>query len=224
MTTPLTLGGTDPGEFSIQAQPGSAVTSGGGTTTFTVRFTPTSTGAKSATIAIAIANNDSDENPYDLTIEGTSASVDLIITKTTTVTALLVGQEFEYMVEVTNDGPSTATNVVVTDVLPMEFTLISASSSQGTCTGTTALTCALGTIPNQSISTIILRGSANAQGTISNTASVIATETDSSPTNNNSSAPTVAVGPPVPIPTLSSLALFMLGAMLAGIALWVLRP
>jgi hypothetical protein len=67
LTTPLTLGGADAGEYSIQSQPSSPIAASG-TTTFTIRFSPTSVGAKTATIAIA--NNDSDENPYDLTLNG----------------------------------------------------------------------------------------------------------------------------------------------------------
>jgi len=65
---PITVGGADAGQFSIQTQPTSPVAASG-STTFTVRFTPTSVGAKTATISIA--NNDDDENPYDLTITGT---------------------------------------------------------------------------------------------------------------------------------------------------------
>jgi len=72
LTTPLFITGTDAGEFSIQAQPTSPVTVGN-TTTFTVRFSPASTGAKTATISIA--NNDSDENPYNLTITGTGTPI-----------------------------------------------------------------------------------------------------------------------------------------------------
>lgn len=71
ITTPLTLAGADAAEFSIQQQPSSQVASSG-TTTFTVRFTPTSPGAKTA--AIAIANNDDDENPYDITLTGSGNS------------------------------------------------------------------------------------------------------------------------------------------------------
>jgi hypothetical protein len=64
---PIAIGGADAGQFSVQAQPTSPVAASG-STTFTVRFTPTSTGAKTATISIA--NSDADENPYDLTITG----------------------------------------------------------------------------------------------------------------------------------------------------------
>ncbi|MCP4221323.1 MAG: choice-of-anchor D domain-containing protein [bacterium] len=77
-TLPITIGGTDAGQFSIQAQPTSPVAASG-TTTFTVRFTPTTTGAKTATISIA--NNDADENPYDLTITGTGAEAEMALTQ-----------------------------------------------------------------------------------------------------------------------------------------------
>jgi hypothetical protein len=62
------LGGPDVGEFSIQLQPTSPVAASD-TTTFIIRFSPTSAGVK--TVTISIANNDSDENPYDITITGT---------------------------------------------------------------------------------------------------------------------------------------------------------
>ncbi|MDM8542978.1 choice-of-anchor D domain-containing protein [Desulfococcaceae bacterium HSG9] len=72
LTTPLTIAGADAGEFSIQAQPTSPVTAGG-SVTFTVRFSPATTGTKSATISIT--NNDSDENPYVLNLQGTGTPV-----------------------------------------------------------------------------------------------------------------------------------------------------
>ena len=40
-----------------------------GSTTFQVRFDPSATGTRVATITIA--NNDADENPYDFAIQGT---------------------------------------------------------------------------------------------------------------------------------------------------------
>ncbi|MDM8556364.1 choice-of-anchor D domain-containing protein [Desulfococcaceae bacterium HSG7] len=68
LTTPVTVGGTDQSEFSIVTQPTSPVTPDG-STTFTVRFSPASTGAKTATISIG--NNDDDETPYELNLNGT---------------------------------------------------------------------------------------------------------------------------------------------------------
>lgn len=67
LTTPLIIGGTNANQFSILSEPASTVAVSG-STTFTVRFTPTSIGNKTATISFA--NNDSNENPYDFTISG----------------------------------------------------------------------------------------------------------------------------------------------------------
>jgi hypothetical protein len=70
ITTPITIGGTDSDQFSVQAQPTTPIGSSG-STTFTIRFSPNSEGAKSA--SIAIGNNDADENPYDISLIGTSS-------------------------------------------------------------------------------------------------------------------------------------------------------
>ena len=103
ITTPITLGGADAGQFSIQLQPASSVTASG-STTFIVRFTPTSVGIKNANISIA--NNDTDENPYDLNIQG-NGTINPTITTTTALSvssysAILGG-------DITDDGGSAIT-------------------------------------------------------------------------------------------------------------------
>lgn len=77
LTTPLTVTGTDAGQFSIVAQPASYVAVSG-SATFTVRFSPTGGGAKTA--VVSIANNDVDENPYDLNLTGTGLAPEIEIT------------------------------------------------------------------------------------------------------------------------------------------------
>ncbi len=67
----VTLGGTNPTQFAVTAQPTTPIAASG-STTFTIRFTPTSQGAKSATVAIV--NNDTDENPYNITFTGTGTA------------------------------------------------------------------------------------------------------------------------------------------------------
>ncbi len=62
----ITKDGTDAAMFTITASPVPVMP--GGSTTFTVRFAPTATGVKTA--ALHIANNDADENPFDLTLTG----------------------------------------------------------------------------------------------------------------------------------------------------------
>jgi hypothetical protein len=72
-TGTLTLGGitkdgAHPGNFAVSA-PLSSTLEAGETTTFTVTFTPSATGIRTATINIA--NNDATENPFDLFLSGT---------------------------------------------------------------------------------------------------------------------------------------------------------
>ncbi|MEI1277508.1 choice-of-anchor D domain-containing protein [Leptospira venezuelensis] len=68
--TPIVeITGTNSDQFEVTVQPSTTSVASSGTTTFSVRFVPTSTGAKTG--SISIANNDSDENPYNFTITGT---------------------------------------------------------------------------------------------------------------------------------------------------------
>lgn len=67
----ITKDGTDQSMFSVTSNPVAPV-GFGASTTFTVSFTPTSTGPKTA--AIHIANNDADENPFDINLTGTGAA------------------------------------------------------------------------------------------------------------------------------------------------------
>jgi parallel beta-helix repeat protein len=73
----ITITGTNADQFSVQTQPTTPV-AGPDSTTFTLRFSPTSSGAKVA--AISIGNNDADENPYDISLAGTGAEPEINIT------------------------------------------------------------------------------------------------------------------------------------------------
>ena len=71
----VTVDGTDSALFTVTATPDSVITPAG-STTFTVRFAPVSTGLKSATLHIA--SNDGDENPFDLSLTGTGTPEQMI--------------------------------------------------------------------------------------------------------------------------------------------------
>ena len=62
------LGGTHASDFTIITNPTSSVAAGV-STTFQVSFNPSATGTRSATLSIG--NNDSDENPYNFSLQGT---------------------------------------------------------------------------------------------------------------------------------------------------------
>jgi hypothetical protein len=67
----VSIEGADAGQFSVIATEATSSLAAGATAAFTVRFAPTSLGAKTATVSIA--NNDADESPYDFAISGTCA-------------------------------------------------------------------------------------------------------------------------------------------------------
>ncbi len=64
--------GANADQFSVIAEPSTPVVPGG-TTTYTVRFSPTSAGIKTA--QISIGNNDPNENPYTFAIKGTGTLI-----------------------------------------------------------------------------------------------------------------------------------------------------
>jgi len=67
-TPKVVIGGAHAADFTVTTQPASPVAAGGNTT-FQVTFAPSAAGLRSATISIA--NDDTDENPYDFSIQGT---------------------------------------------------------------------------------------------------------------------------------------------------------
>ena len=63
----ITIGGANPGDFSVTTLPSSPV-SAESSTTFVITFTPSYAGTRTATVSIV--NNDSNENPYTFVING----------------------------------------------------------------------------------------------------------------------------------------------------------
>ncbi len=131
--------------------------------------------------------NDGDTNAntnlaFDLGFTNTTLS----ITKTDSPDPVIIGQNITYTVTATNNGPSTTTNTVISDVLPTGLTLVSANFSVNGGPAQTATNTA-GTISTSNFSlnqgqaavlTIIATvGSTFASGT-TNTGSVDSDQTD----------------------------------------------
>ncbi len=133
------------------------------------------------------------DNNTDTETTALTPEIDLAITKTDSIDPAIAGSPLSYTITVTNDGPSTATNVALTDNLPAGVTFTSATSSQGTVTHTAGVVSGnLGTLaPGASATVTLLVGVNSAtRGTITNTANVTATETDADPSNNSASQTT----------------------------------
>jgi uncharacterized repeat protein (TIGR01451 family) len=147
---------------------------------------------------------------------------DLSVTKTSSPNQpqIPANTDVTYTITVTNLGPASASGVTLTDTIPANMTFVSATSTQGSCTGTGPVTCNLGTVNSGSnaIVTVVGRTGSNAPGPTTNTATVSSATPDPNPANNTASATFVAV-----IPTLSHLILGLLAAVLAAAALLKLK-
>jgi uncharacterized repeat protein (TIGR01451 family) len=136
-------------------------------------------------------------------IDGFVAKITTIADVAITKRAVAPGGTLDrYEITVTNNGPETATCVTVRDPLPDVLGVRSASSSQGTCSGSERITCSLGNLPNGSTATITLQVAFNTGGLglllfwHRNTATVSAAEFD--PDLSNNSATESPAPPPGP--------------------------
>jgi len=94
-----------------------------------------------------------------------------------------------YTVQVTNRGPSSATAVVASDTLPKGVRLIGTSPA---CSGSTTLSCSLGTILNGGSATIVINVvyEITQPGPLVNRVNAFGRELDPVPGNNVASAST----------------------------------
>jgi len=68
----VTIAGANAADFSVSVIPVTPVAATSGSTTFEITFTPSAGGLRTATLSIA--NNDSNENPYNFSIQGTGTT------------------------------------------------------------------------------------------------------------------------------------------------------
>lgn len=119
---------------------------------------------------------------------------DLALTVAAAPTTVAVGAPVTYTITITNNGPSSATGVTFTDVLPLGLSgapVTVTTPSQGSCSQSQAtITCNLGSLANGATATVTITATANgaATGTLVNTPSVAANETDPNTANNSATA------------------------------------
>ena len=136
-------------------------------------------------------------NTASATVSPTSA--DLALTKTVNDANPDVGDQVAFTVTLTNQGPDTATNVTVTDLLPAGLTFVSATPSQGTYTPATGIW-TVGTVATASPKTLQITATVVTPNARTNTATVTDVDQFDPNTANNSASATVS-------PTSADLAL-----------------
>jgi uncharacterized repeat protein (TIGR01451 family) len=133
-------------------------------------------------------------------------SADVAIVKTATPNPVLEGDPLTYSLAVANNGPASATNVTVIDTLPSSVTFLQTTTTQGSCSeagGT--VTCLLGTMANAGTATITVLTIPGTPGVITNTATVMADQTDPNLSNNTSTwAETVTASTRVTLQSFSA--------------------
>ena len=146
--------------------------------------------ATSSTVVTATATSpsgDTSEFSGCVTVPAGPPAADVFLEMSESDDPVAFGAPFTWSLLAQNEGPATATGVVVTNTLPVGVTLTSAVASQGSCTvQNRTVTCALGTLAVSASATITLNVTGAVGGTLHNSAFVTANEVD--PVNENNAA------------------------------------
>jgi uncharacterized repeat protein (TIGR01451 family) len=145
--------------------------------------------------------NDASGNDAAVVIGGGQVSLtekpaDLAIAMVDSSDPSRAGRNLTYTITVKNNGPNPASGVKVTDTLPAGLSARSTSASQGSCSGTTTITCSLGNLAVGGSATITIVVRPSAAGTITNRASVSGNQPDPNNANNSASQDTTISAAP----------------------------
>ena len=138
------------------------------------------------TNSVTISGNGGDPDPVcsPCTTTHPLALADLQVIKTVDQMTPSFGQVINFTVQVRNNGPDAATNVLVTDALPSGFELLGTTASQG------SYTAPLWTVGNLAVGqaeTLVMQVRVRATGNYRNVATVRADQFDPIDNNNEDS-------------------------------------
>ena len=135
-------------------------------------------------------------------------TANLSIVKSVSQTTATAGDQFNWILDITNHGPDTATNVVVSDTIPAQFEVIGTFPTAGlSCTNTAnAVQCTTAALANGATVRTVVQVrvlAAASPGLVTNTATVTTDGSDSDTTDNTSSASitVTATANQAPVPT-----------------------
>ncbi|GIX00173.1 MAG: hypothetical protein KatS3mg111_3505 [Pirellulaceae bacterium] len=184
---------------TITAQLGTLAPNATATVTVNVEVNGDTRGSLTNTATVSADETDTDQTNDSATqVTDVNANVDLEVTKTDSTDPVAASGTLTYTITVTNNGPSTATGVVVNDTLPAGLTFVSGNSTVGTVSNSgNAVTVNVGTLASGASATITINATVNsdATGTLSNTATATAAESDTDSTNNSATQETAIAVP-----------------------------
>ncbi|MHB8499866.1 MAG: C25 family cysteine peptidase [Candidatus Acidiferrales bacterium] len=121
-----------------------------------------------------------------------TGDADLSLSMTASPTPVFISSNLTYTIQVQNLGLANTTTGTLTDTIPTGTTFVSSSSTQGSCSGTSTVTCALGAITRGTTITVAITVTAPASPTtLTNTSNVSSSTTDPVSANNSSTVLTV---------------------------------
>ena len=195
--TSASIGGTNAGDFSVSADACSGTNvAPGSSCAVQLTFAPTATGARSATLSFVDGAFDS---PQTVALSGNGTTLgDVRVTIGGPATAT-TGSQHTFVLTVSNDGPSTALNVVMTTQVPNGTRFVGVTTTRGSCnhpasgstTGT--ITCALGDLAagGTALDSVALKITLNSKGgSIVTTASANSTASGATPATSIRTKPT----------------------------------
>ncbi|HEV7767755.1 MAG TPA: IPTL-CTERM sorting domain-containing protein [Thermoanaerobaculia bacterium] len=172
-----------------------AVLGSGASATFTLVVEAGNITEAINTATVSASGSDGDPSNNSSTVETTiTPEADVSVVKNGPTSAE-AGSNISYTITVTNDGPSDAEDVELTDTVPANTTFVSATQTSGpsfNCTGT--VSCTIATLAPNAVATfeyVVNVAPSVVDGTvITNTASVSTTTDDSNTANDSSSVNT----------------------------------
>jgi len=185
----------------------------------TITNTAEVSAADQADIDSTPGNGDPGEDDQASVDIGVDTLVDIELTKNVNVGFAVAGDQITYSIYVVNHGPSPASSVAVTDILPNAVVLDNWTATQGNYDAGTGIWSVgnLGLNGNATIDMTVTLLPEAAGMTLINTAVASAAEPEADTTNNEDSAQVIVVAP---VPTLgeTALILLILAMAAAGIA------
>lgn len=161
--------------------------SAGSSVTYTIYVSPNDVGTISLTSTASNMEIDSNTNPSATVSLTVNPAVDLVVSLNADPNPVAVGSPVTYVMSITNNGPSLATNVIGTLVVPDNATLDTNNLQPGVSVSADGKTVTFfaGNLPQTGTATLTVSIIPDGVGTVDVTASAASDEAELVPSNNS---------------------------------------